>query len=486
MPRNRTDMPASFRASLDAALARPLLLEPRALDSVLAAGGFRPRAEMDEDGEDSAPEAPPVPYVRDGDVAVVSIEGPLAQRAWACWMFSGDGYDAIVSRVNAALADASTRAVVLRLDSPGGEVAGCFEAVRSIRAASAAAGKPLVAYCDEMAASAAYALACACDEIVCPDTGILGSIGVIFSVTEQSEALRIAGRSTAVITSGAAKADGHPALPLSKEARARYQAEVDQLADVFAGEVSAARGLSVAQVRGLEARVFLGASAVNAGLADRVGNVATALERARALAGARTPVSSLAREPAAPRAPTTAGKTPARGAHMQSILALLGLPETATEHDAASAVAKATDAQRQILALTGSPSFDAAFGTLLGWKAEAGKSAALAAQLAERDAAQAARERSSVLDALVTDTRMTPAERAEYDSDPALAALPLAAIQAMARTRTASSTPLVKTAPVAPVGGPPAASLDEETLHIAAAMGLDRAKLAAHLAAEVK
>lgn len=480
-------MPASFRASLDAALARPLLLEPRSLDSILAAGGFRPRADMDEDGEDSAPEAPPVPFVRDGDVAVVSIEGPLAQRAWACWMFSGDGYDAITSRVGAALADASTRAVVLRLDSPGGEVAGCFEAVRSIRAAAKTAGKPLVAYCDEMAASAAYALACACDEIVCPDTGILGSIGVIFSVTEQSEALRIAGRSTAVITSGAAKADGHPALPLSKEARARYQVEVDQLADVFAGEVSAARGLTVAQVRGLEARVFLGAAAVNAGLADRVGNVATALERARALAAARTPVSSLAREPAAPRASTTAGKTPARGAHMQSILALLGLPETATEHDAATAVAKATDAQRQILALTGAPSFDAAFGTLLGWKAEAGKSAALVAQLAERDAAQAARERAAVLDALVSgpSPRMTPAERAEYDSDPALAALPLAAIQAMARTRTATA-PLVKTAPVAPAGGPPAASLDEETLHIAAAMGLDRAKLAAHLAAEVK
>lgn len=172
---------------------------------------------------------------------------------------------------------------------------------------------------------------------------------------------------------------------------------------------------------------------------------------------------------------------------MQSILALLGLPETATEHDAATAVAKATDAQRQILALTGAPSFDAAFGTLLGWKAEAGKSAALVAQLAERDAAQAARERAAVLDALVSgpSPRMTPAERAEYDSDPALAALPLAAIQAMARTRTATA-PLVKTAPVAPAGGPPAASLDEETLHIAAAMGLDRAKLAAHLAAEVK
>ena len=483
MPRNLSEMPASFRASLDAALARPLLLEPRSLDSILAAGGFRPRAEMDDE---ESPEAPPVPFVRDGDVAVVSIEGPLAQRAWACWMFSGDGYDAITSRVNAALADPASRAVVLRLDSPGGEVAGCFEAVRSIRAAAKTASKPLVAYCDEMAASAAYALACACDEIVCPDTGILGSVGVIFSVTEQSEALRIAGRSTTVITSGAAKADGHPALPLSKEARARYQAEVDQLADVFAGEVSAARGLSVAQVRGLEARVFLGAAAVNAGLADRVGNVATALERARALAAARTPVSSLAREPAAPRASTTAGK-PARGAHMQSILALLGLPETATEHDAATSVAKATDAQRQILALTGAPSFDAAFGTLLGWKAEAGKSATLAAQLAERDAAQAARERGALLDSLSTGASpvMSPAERASYDADPALAALSVETIRAMAATRTASA-PLVKTAPVAPAGGPPAASLDEETLHIAAAMGLDRAKLAAHLAAEVK
>jgi hypothetical protein len=87
-------MPASFRAALDAALSRPLLLDPRALAPVRGAAGFRPRA-----SRDGAEGAAPEPFERDGDVAVVSITGPLSQRAWSCWMFEGDGYDAIVQRV---------------------------------------------------------------------------------------------------------------------------------------------------------------------------------------------------------------------------------------------------------------------------------------------------------------------------------------------------------------------------------------------------
>lgn len=267
-----TEMPALFRARLAAALSRPVLLDPRALDSVRAAA-FTPKAETRS-----------APYVRDGNVAVVSIEGPLAQRAWSCWVFEGDGYDAIQARVFAALEDRTVSAVVLRIDSPGGEVAGCTEAVRAIQAAKKTAGKPIVAYADEMACSAAYELACACDEIVVPDSGYAGSIGVIATLLDESKALELEGVAVNLVTSGARKADGHSAQPLSAEARAAIQAEVDHLAGIFFNVVAESRNIAVADVRALEAGVFLGADAVAKGLADHVGNLRFAIDRAAELA----------------------------------------------------------------------------------------------------------------------------------------------------------------------------------------------------------
>lgn len=278
-------MPPTFRAGLDAALSRPLLLDQRSLAPVRAAAGFRPRASSRSSDDGAGPE----PFERDGDVAVVSITGPLSQRAWSCWMFEGDGYDAIVQRVAGALGDSAVRAVVLRIDSPGGEVAGCFEAVRSLRAMASAAGKPMVAYADEMACSAAYAIACACAEVVLPDTGMVGSVGVILTVESYAEQLAAEGVAVNLITSGAAKADGHPAIALADDARARLQADIDQLARVFAAEVSVARPLDPAAVLALEARTFLGETAVAAGLADAVGPLAAAVDRARALASGEAP-----------------------------------------------------------------------------------------------------------------------------------------------------------------------------------------------------
>lgn len=427
-----------------------MLLDPRALERLWSPS-------------DSADDARPAVETV-GGVAVVRIEGPLFQRA--NWMF--DGYDAIESRFAAALASPAP-AVVLLVNSPGGYAAGNFEAARRMREAASAAGKPVVAYVDEMACSAAYALAVVADRIVVPRSGSVGSVGVVATVSNRAKLNASLGVHVHIAASGEQKADLSPEVPFTEAALARLQSRVDGLATQFFEWVGARRSQAPSTVAALQAAVLHGEAAVTAGLADLVGGLDQAF--------------SLAREPAAPRASTTAGK-PARGAHMQSILALLGLPETATEHDAASAVAKATDAQRQILALTGAPSFDAALGAIHGYMAEAAKVPALAAQVAEVKAADARRERSAILDAAVSDGRMAPSERASYESGP-LAAAPIEFVRASLEARTATA-PLVKTAPVAPAGGPPAASLDEETLHIAAAMGLDRAKLAAHLAAEVK
>ncbi len=434
-------VPARFRAALEAALTRPLFLEPVAFSSLRAMALFRPRAESS---------TPPEPFTRSGDVAVVSVSGPLAQRAWSCCGFEGDGYDSIQARVTAALEDPDTRAVVLRVDSPGGEVAGCFEAVRGIRAAKVRAKKPLVAYADECACSAAYALACACDEVVLPDTGAVGSVGVIRAVTSYAEKLASEGVAVALFTSGSAKSDGHPAVALSDEARDRLQAEVDQLARVFAAEVSVARPLDVESVLRLDARVFLGATAVEARLADHVGSFAFALSRARALASRST----------------LTGAVGATGKGM-SLYSALGVD---TEEDAVLAVQSLTKFRAQVRAATGADTDDAALGTLAAWKRDAEAVSELRAQLAAEKLAAEKRERAEILEAAVASLRLTPAER-DADGQPGAftTGLSNSALRAFAARPVT-----VANSPRQPVQATPTgASLTAEQRAFATALGLD-------------
>jgi ClpP class serine protease len=123
-----------------------------------------------------------------------------------------------------------------------------------------------------MAFSAAYALASAADRIIVPRTGGTGSIGVICMHVDFSKALDGAGIKVTFITSEGAdrKADGHPEIPLSAEAYAALQADIDEMGQLFYDTVARNRGLAAAAVRDLKAATFLGAKGVDAGLADAV------------------------------------------------------------------------------------------------------------------------------------------------------------------------------------------------------------------------
>lgn len=368
MPKTEINAGETFRARLDAALARPVMLDPSAFAGVRAAAGFAPRAEVGSQ--------PAEPFARvDGGVAVVDVCGPLAQRAWSCWMFSGDGYDSIAARVQAALDDAAVMAVVLRLDSPGGEVAGCFEAVRAIRSAARAAGKPLVAFADEMACSAAYGIACAADTIMLPDTGVVGSIGVIAAFADESRAIDALGVTVNVLTSGARKADGHPAIPMSDGARASLQAQIDYLASVFADEVSQSRGLSADRVLSLDAGVFYGPAAITAGLADRVGSFNDALALAR-----------------------QQGEAQQRKRRMEAITKSLGLKSDATEADIVAAIDVLAGFHLETCAAIGANDAAEAKGALAALNVRADQGDAAVAEVATLKAAIEARDRSDLIE----------------------------------------------------------------------------------------
>lgn len=196
---------------------------------------------------------------------VVEVMGPLEHHANECF----DSYDEIGERVDAAC-KASAPVVVLKIDSPGGDVSGAFDTARELRAKCAAAGKRLVAYVDGTTCSAAYALASAAERIVIPEAGIVGSIGVIHTRVDQTALDGAMGARFTLVTSGARKADGNPHSPMSDEEHAESQRLVDMLAQVFFQVVADHRGMKTADVAGLEAGLFHGSDAVAKRLADEV------------------------------------------------------------------------------------------------------------------------------------------------------------------------------------------------------------------------
>lgn len=224
-------------------------------------------------------------------VGVVSIEGPLAQRAYfeqrdgLCAFV--DGYDFIADRFVAALNDDAVDSVVVRIDSPGGDVPGLEEATKRMAAAARESGKPVVVYLDEMALSAGYWLAAglATDGIFAPDCGKAGCIGIIGAIVSEARALDEAGVDVVIIAEPEGKAEGHPALPISKEAVDRSRARIRTLSARFFDHVAAARGIEAKAVKEMNGAFFLADEAKARGLIDGVqsfeATVALAAEKGR-------------------------------------------------------------------------------------------------------------------------------------------------------------------------------------------------------------
>jgi ClpP class serine protease len=206
-----------------------------------------------------------------GAVALVHVNGPLAQRATSDLCAHVDGYDAIAARFTAALTDPRTSGVVLVLDSPGGDVAGLEECVRRMREAKVASGKPVAVFVDETAASAAYWIAAGLGApIYGPGACRVGSIGIIGALIDETERLKKEGISVTLIRDPDGKAEGHPAGPIGELAIARAKERVSACAARFFEAVASARSVPVATVRGWNGAMFSGPDAVRAGLLTAV------------------------------------------------------------------------------------------------------------------------------------------------------------------------------------------------------------------------
>ena len=284
----------------------PLAIEPDKLQAIV--DGLGPRLlGMEYWGEDERPSRERKPYAVDGSgIATIPGHGVLVQRGGWCDAESAalTGYDGLGQIIAAAVADTAVKGILLDVDSPGGEVAGCAELAKGIRAAAKV--KPVIAVANEAAYSAAYWLASGVSEIWLPATAGVGSIGVIAIHLDRSGEEKQAGLKYTAIYSGERKNDLSPHEPLSATAKADLQARVDDTRGLFAADVAKGRRIPVDAVLATEAACFAGEAAIAAGLADRIGN----LEQARSALAARVSRAGPGMRAAGPVATLRAGKEP--------------------------------------------------------------------------------------------------------------------------------------------------------------------------------
>lgn len=241
-------------------------------DRIVNGKGHMPSAEgrVTDSGID-APARAAYSLTEDG-IAVLTVEGPLVQRAGQiapdCSPLAS--YQWVNVQLLAMAADPKVKAMLLEFDSPGGEVSNVFELGSRIRGLPEQSGRPLWAIANEGAYSAAYALAAGAQRITLPATAMAGSIGVIMLHLDVSRAAEKKGYTFTPIFAGARKNDFSPTEPLSKEALTVGQARVDQLMGVFSGFVADARNIDQAAVLATEAGIFGAADAVRLGLADEI------------------------------------------------------------------------------------------------------------------------------------------------------------------------------------------------------------------------
>jgi signal peptide peptidase SppA len=239
--------------------AKPLLVEATKLD---AAYGVRR------------------PYRLQDGVAVIDIAGLLANEPslFDAILFGATAYGQILAEVEQAIADPEVRAVLLRVNSPGGDSENAFETAAALR--ELARQKPIWAVADNSMFSAAYLLATAAERIYVPEfTGGVGSIGIYAEHLDWSEYNRKLGVKVTYIAEGEGKTDGNPNEPLSEAARAALEAEVRRLYGLFVEAVASRRALSSEEQcdSNMGAALKYGPEAVAAGLADRLGTFRTAL-----------------------------------------------------------------------------------------------------------------------------------------------------------------------------------------------------------------
>ncbi|QLK25060.1 signal peptide peptidase SppA [Natrinema zhouii] len=204
------------------------------------------------------------------DVAEVAVEGPISRDGGGGPLPTSPGAtpaDDVVDQIDRADNDDNVRALLLKLNTPGGEVVPSDD----IRLAAERFDGPTVAYATDVCASGGYWIASGCDELWAREGSIVGSIGVIGSRVNASDLAEKVGLTYERFAAGDYKDAGTPLKELEDEEREYLQGLIDDYYDTFVERVSDGRDLEPEFVRDTEARIYLGEEAYDMGLVDQLG-----------------------------------------------------------------------------------------------------------------------------------------------------------------------------------------------------------------------
>ncbi|MDH4271844.1 MAG: signal peptide peptidase SppA [Candidatus Aminicenantes bacterium] len=234
-------------------------------------------------GEDRMQEVVLIKSPAKEKVLVIDLEGmigPLGQDG--ILNREGDVLSRVYARLQRAAEDRSVRGVILRLDTPGGDVTSSDILYREVVKFKERTGLPVVALMMGVAASGGYYVASACDAVVAHPSTITGSIGVISLFPDMGGLLSKVGVKMQVIKSGELKDAGSPFRDLSEKEQRIFQEIIDELYERFLSVVHESRkgSLSLEEIRNLaDGRIYTAAQALKLKLIDEVGYFDDALQR---------------------------------------------------------------------------------------------------------------------------------------------------------------------------------------------------------------
>ncbi|WP_254543420.1 signal peptide peptidase SppA [Halomarina pelagica] len=224
------------------------------------------------------------------NVAEVAVEGPITRSGRGRFpnRVRGTPADDVVEQIEAAGDDDNAKALLLKLNTPGGEVVPSDD----IRAAAAAFDGPTIAYATDTCASGGYWIASGCDELWARETSVVGSIGVIGSRVNAKEFADELGLSYERFAAGRFKDAGAALKEVTEDEREYLQGLIDDYYEHFVERVAEGRDLSPELIRDTEARVYLGERAHELGLVDALGTREDAVDRVEELLGVEASVTT--------------------------------------------------------------------------------------------------------------------------------------------------------------------------------------------------
>ena len=231
-------------------------------------------ASMSSDDEDFWPKADDWraslrPYNVKNGVLQIPVMGVLLNRFSYQFGRWATGYAYIEKALQRGMADGNVKAIAFVCDSPGGEVAGCFELVDKIY--EARGEKPFRAFAADHSYSACYAIASAADSITVTRSGGVGSIGVVTAHVSYSKMLENAGIEVTFIFAGEHKVDGNSYEKLPEAVKSRIQERINRIYGEFTSTVARNRDMDEKAVKDTKALTYDANEAIAVGLADRTG-----------------------------------------------------------------------------------------------------------------------------------------------------------------------------------------------------------------------